>query len=94
MTTRVRDVCQRVAAAVIGGYALTVAFSVLLSFTLPVPRAEGVLTGLLISFLVYTAAVIWAFAVRSIRRMWWGLLGPTAAFAVLALLLWRAGAGW
>jgi hypothetical protein len=81
------DVIARIAAAAVGGYALTIAVSACLSLLLPVTRAEALLTALLSSFVIYTAAIMWVFAVRSRARMWWGLGGATAGFAALSVLL-------
>ena len=84
----------RLTAAVFGGYALAVSVSTCLALVLPMARADGVLTGLMASFIVYAAAVIWAFAVKSVGRMVWGLGGTTAVFAALAVvaMLLRDGA--
>jgi len=46
-----------------------------------------VLIGMMLSFIVYTCAVIWVFAVRSAWRAWAGLL---IAAAPLALIVWLA----
>lgn len=78
----------RIAAALFGGYALA-ALASMATLALPVPRADGVLWGMLASFIVYACAVLWVFAVRSARRAWAGLV-----LAALPLLLaaWSAGA--
>jgi hypothetical protein len=78
-------VLSRVAAAAFGGYALATALSILLSYVLPMPKAQAVLTGVLISFVVYTIAIIWVFAVRTAARAWYGL---TISTGVSALLWW------
>jgi hypothetical protein len=78
--------CQRITAAVVGGYALAVGASTSLSLILPMDRAAAVLTGLLVSFLLYMAAILWAFSVGSLRRMWRGLGGATVILALTALL--------
>lgn len=75
----------RVAAAVFGGYALAAAAAVFFSAVLPAGRAEAVIGGMQLSFVVYTAAVIWAFSPVSLLRAWLGLLLP-------AMVL--AGCGW
>src|SRR5690606_33521750 len=46
----------------------------------------GLLAGWVL-FAIYTAAVIWVFAVRNIRRAWLGLLLPAAVLAALGALL-------
>ena len=76
------------AAALFGGYALA-AFASMAALALPGPKTEGVLWGMLASFIVYACAVIWVFAARTAGRAWTGL-----AIAALPLLLaaWSAGA--
>jgi hypothetical protein len=76
----------RIVAALLGGYALA-ALTSLAALALPLDKAQGVLTGMLLSFVVYAGAVVWVFAARSARRAWAGLL-----IAALPLLLasWSA----
>jgi hypothetical protein len=71
-------VLSRAAAATFGGYALATTLSILLSRVLPMPKAEAVMTAVLLSFTVYTCAILWAFAVRTAAKAWVGLLIPTA----------------
>lgn len=82
MATAAVAVAQRTLAAVVGGYALATASGILLSWILPMPRFEAVTVAMLLAFVVYTAAILWAFAARSLWRMWLGLLVPTVACAV------------
>lgn len=82
----------RIAAAVLGGYAFAATGAVWLAFALPAERAQAVLTGLLASFALYAAAVVWAFAARTAVHAWAGLLLPTLAFAGLAWLSGLQGA--
>lgn len=72
---------SRIVAAVFGGYGLAALASVA-AVALPMARTEAVLVGMLASFAIYTAAVVWVFAVRSARRAWAGL-----GVAALPLLL-------
>ena len=83
---------SRTAAAVFGGYALAVAASIFLAGVLPQPRGEAALVGLQFSFAIYTCAVIWVFAVASLRRVWLGLLGTSALLAGAGWLLLRGAA--
>lgn len=53
--------------AMLGGYALA-ALSSVATLLLPVSRTEAVIVGLLLSFLVYAAAVIWVFATRKLTK--------------------------
>ncbi len=84
------DVLSRSLAALLGGYALSVALPVLVGLLLPVERGPATMTALLLSFLVYTGAFLWAFGVRSHWRAWSGLLFPAllcGGFATLWLTL-------
>lgn len=81
------SVFSRVLAAAFGGYALTSAATVLLALIWPAPKAQSVLWGTMLSFAVYTTAVIWVFTTRSARRAWIGMLAGAAVCAGLAWLL-------
>jgi len=83
-------VASRVAAAAFGGYALTSAATALLALLWPAPRAQAVLWATMLSFIVYTIAVIWVFTTRSATRAWMGMLVATVMVAALAWLI-RAG---
>jgi len=73
----------RLVAALLGGYALAALVSVA-ALALPISKPQAVLTGQLASFAVYTAAVIWVFAVRSAWKAWAGIVIVAAALAPLA----------
>ena len=64
---------SRLAAAVLGGYAVSCAWVVLCGATSQ-SRVETILGGMQSSWLWYVAAVIWAFSPASPRRIW-GVLG-------------------
>lgn len=83
---------SRIVAAVFGGYALAALASVA-ALALPIDRAQAVLTGMLASFAVYAAAVVWVFAVRSARRAWAGLVVVALVLLVPALWVWSSGTG-
>ena len=85
-------VASRVAAAALGGYALTSAATVVLALLWPIPKAQGVLAATMLSFVIYTVAVLWAFHARSLWRVWGVMLGGTALLAALAWLLDAGGA--
>lgn len=89
MQGRRMQIVSQVMAAILGGYALASAAAIFLGAVLPFPRAEAVMAGTLMSFAVYTAAVIWVFAARNARRAWLGLLLPAAGLAAAGLLLAR-----
>jgi len=81
-------VASRVAAAAVGGYTFANVTAIFLAHVLPMRRADAVLATTLASFALYAGAVLWAFAARSPRNAWLGLLVPTA---VLGLLTWAVG---
>ncbi len=81
---RIGPLLSRIVAALFGGYALAVLASVAV-LALPMSKPQAVLTGMLASFLIYAAAVVWVFAVRNAWRAWAGLL---VAAAPLALAAW------
>ena len=64
---------SRIVAALFGGYALAALSSVAV-LALPMSKPQAVLSGMLASFAIYAAAVIWVFAVRSALRAWTGLI--------------------
>lgn len=74
-------------AAIIGGYLLTTASGMFLGAVLPLTRGEAVVTAYLVSFVVYTGAVLWVFAVRKPLRAWAGLLVPAIILATVGLVL-------
>jgi hypothetical protein len=67
-------VLSRTLAAAAGGYVLMIAFDAALTFLLPIPRRTAFLYAVQAGFLVYTLAIIWAFAARTATRAWLGLL--------------------
>lgn len=76
-----------VLAATFGGYLLTSAVMILIAAILPLSRADAVITSALLSFAIYTSAVIWVFAVKNASRAWLGLLAATVVLGGLGLLL-------
>ena len=82
---------SRIVAAIFGGYALAALTSVA-ALALPMARPQAVLAGMLASFVVYTCALIWVFAVRSARRAWAGLLVAAVPLGLAAWSVWNAGA--
>lgn len=80
-------VLSRSVAAVFGGYCLAHTLPIALFAAMPLARAEAALFAIQLSFLVYTGAVLWAFAARSAVAAWLGLLLPTAVTGLLAWAL-------
>ena len=84
--TRGNGNLSRTIAAVIGGYALTAAFTGFLAIALPLSRPEAVLSATQISFAVYAVVIIWVFSVDTAGRAWRGLLLSTAVFVVAVIV--------
>lgn len=90
------QVASRVAAAVVGGYALAALATAVLALLLPrcgaLSHTDAVLTSSLASFALYAGAVLWVFSARSAARAWLGLALPALALGSTLLLLRLAAA--
>ncbi len=78
----------RIIAAIFGGYLLTLTSSMLLSQILDMigmERANASLAAMLFSFTIYTAIVIWFFALASVKKVWISLL---YGLVITASLVW------
>ena len=86
-------VFARAMAAVFGGYAFTYAFTACLARLLSLERIDALLVASLPMFVVYTLAVLWAFAARDAWRAWLGLplAIPLALIGFWPQLLERLG---
>lgn len=78
-------VLSRLLAASLGGYGVTCAATACLAVLLPWRPAESVLVASMLSFAVYVAAIIWAFAASTPMRAWLWLVGATAVCLAIAL---------
>lgn len=78
---------NRALAAVVGGYALTSAVTVLLALVWPLPQAEAILASTMLSFALYVGVLVWVFAAKRLLTIWLGLLIATAVCAGLSWLL-------
>ncbi|MFV3326653.1 iron transporter [Pseudomonas sp. NY15372] len=63
-------ILSRSAAALLGGYVFTYAFTACLARLLPLAPADAVTVATLPAFIFYTAAILWAFASRDALRAW------------------------
>jgi hypothetical protein len=87
--TRLRDassIAQRLVAAVAAGYGVAILSAVLAGELLAAGRFDAAMIGLLVSFLAYAAAIVWAFAARRLWTMWLGLVLPAMVSAGLIFL--------
>jgi hypothetical protein len=76
-------IASRAVASIVGGYAIA---TFALAIFLPMSKAEASLTATMLSFLIYTCAVVWVFATRSAWRAWAGILVPSIALGALVLI--------
>jgi hypothetical protein len=79
-------VASRTVAAIVGGYTLSALVATVSAIWFPGTRAEAAIFGMLLSFVIYTLAVMWVFAVRSAWRAWLGLLLPSVPLALAVLV--------
>lgn len=82
-------VASRAIAAIFGGYAVTALATAVLALMLPLVRVDAAMTATLLSFVIYTCAVLWVFAARSAFKAWMGI-GLPAATLGLSLLAYRS----
>ncbi|MDH4585052.1 iron transporter [Pseudomonas sp. BN415] len=84
-------VLSRSAAALLGGYLFSYAFTAALARLSPLDGADAVIVATLPSFAIFTFAILWAFAARSAWKAWlltaWAL--PLAAVGFWPQLLER-----
>jgi uncharacterized membrane protein YjjP (DUF1212 family) len=85
-------VASRAVAAIAGGYLLAALLAAVTALALPASRAEATVTGTLLAFVAYPAAVMWVFAAINARRAWVGLAIPCAALAAALFVLTRSAA--
>ncbi len=79
-------VASRTVAAILGGYALSALVATVSAIYFPGTRAEAAIFGMLVSFVIYTLAVMWVFAVRNAWRAWLGLLLPAIPLGIAVLV--------
>lgn len=80
----------RIVAAVFGGYFLTLTSAMLLSQILDIlgmDRINATITAILLSFAIYTAIVIWFFAISSVKKVWLNLLSLLVITGGLVLVI-------
>lgn len=85
-----RDVALRALAAVPLNYGVTTAFTMLLARLLPGGPAQAAIGATLLSFAIFAALAMTAFAVNSVTKLWIGLFGAgsLAAIADGLLIAW------
>lgn len=85
-----KTILVRIAAAIFGGYAFTwgfIALGAALMFAAGMPFHDAEHLGYILGLLVFLAVFLWAFAARSLSRVWAVLAGGAIAMAGSASLL-------
>lgn len=87
---RWRDIAARALAAVPLNYAVTSVLTMLIARLLPGGAQQASIGATLLSFLIFAGLAMTAFAVRSVSRLWVGLIatGVAAGLADWGLILW------
>ncbi|MEM8996879.1 MAG: DUF3649 domain-containing protein [Acidobacteriota bacterium] len=81
-------VASRVIAAAIPGFLLTNTAAIFLTFLLPGDKLTAVATATVLSFLLYTAIILWIFSARRLRTVWLGLLAALVVTGVGSWLMY------
>lgn len=86
-------IVSRIAAALFGGYLFTYAFTAALARLLPVDKVDALVISTLMSFVVYTLAILWSFGCRNAWRAWAGagLAAPLSAIGFWPQMLEQLG---
>jgi hypothetical protein len=90
MTAAPAQIVSRIAAALLGGYVFVWGFTTLgivLGLALGASYGDAQTTVYLLAFLLFLAVFLWAFASRSLTRVWLLLAGGGAFMTGLAWLL-------
>ncbi|MES2532349.1 MAG: iron uptake protein [Pseudomonadota bacterium] len=87
------NVALRIAAGMLGGYAFTWGFIALvigLLFAADLDFHDAEAAGYILGFIVFLVVFLWAFAARSVARVWLVLAGGGALMTGAAWLMQRA----
>lgn len=86
------DLLVRCALALIGGFMVARMVGGALAVILPLPRFDATALGVMLGYIAFAVAAVWAFAAGSLVRAVMGLAVPALAFGLLVFLLSGAGA--
>ncbi|MFT7128883.1 MAG: hypothetical protein ACI89U_000991 [Gammaproteobacteria bacterium] len=78
------SVISRSIAALLGGFIVANAVGAALAKALPASQTDAVVMAMMLGFLVYALAALWAFAAKSARTAWLGLSGAV----LISLSMW------
>ena len=88
------DITLRSGLAIVGGYALTYAFTAALARLLPLARADATIAATLLSFAVYLMLILWSFTSITLQKLSLAIAASTFALALIGFwpqLLERLG---
>lgn len=81
------DITLRVLIALLGGYLLANLIAILISYFPQNNKVDAIVAGLMVSFIIYTIAVMFVFAVKTIRTAALGVFGScTVVFGIISYL--------
>ncbi|MEM7430517.1 MAG: hypothetical protein AAF351_01130 [Pseudomonadota bacterium] len=86
-------VASRVFAATIPAFVLTNTTGVLLALIWPGGQFPSIVTSMVSAFAIYTAIILWIFAVKRLRTVWWTMLGGILFTGGASALLLFMGVG-
>ena len=78
---------SRVLAAIFGGYWVANVMAIVLASLLSGAQADRVLTAMLVSYVIYCAAIIWVFAAKTATKAWLGIVVPGLISTALMFVL-------
>ncbi|ACJ30112.1 Conserved hypothetical protein [Shewanella piezotolerans WP3] len=81
------NITSRALAAIFAGYLTAATGSALLAIVIPLAPVQSTLTAMMLSFSIYTAAIIWVFSVKSHLVAWRDLLSLSGVFYLLIKLI-------
>lgn len=81
------NIVSRLLAAIFAGYLVAATGSGLLAIVIPLAPIQSTLTAMMLSFSIYTAAIIWVFSVKSHLVAWRDLLSLSGVFYLLIKLI-------
>jgi len=80
-------VLSRIIAAVVGGYAFSTVMILVMTYLLPLSQKDALMLSTMLSYIIYLLAIIWVFAVKTVRTAWIGISAATGLLGALAYLL-------
>jgi uncharacterized membrane protein len=80
-------ILSRSVAAIFGSYVLAALASIALALVLPIEKRDAVQLAVMIGFLLYAGAAIWAFSTATVFKAWTGIVLASLPFGLILLLV-------